>query len=249
MTVIYKPKREDLARSKDIVKTISENTGLTKVEARMFLYAFIEAIRGYLARGVPVYLEQFGIWEYRYRKARTVNITVRHGKNKGQVRTSVQPDRWVVKFKPASGLKGVANHNAEPQLPKWSTGHTLPVGKLARLIPSTAFRPTNQPKNRYRKRPPSTPGQTAPGAECSTHSQDPGSGKAPPGTPEVAAADTASSLGQTPGTGSSDASSGATAGGSAPAAAAPAAPPTPSQPAAAPKGPTPVRPAGRPTTR
>lgn len=93
---------------KDIVRTISEETGLTQQQTKDVVQRTFDAIIDCLATGRRIELRNFGVFEVKQRAARTAR----------NPRTGVQvevPEKFVVTFKPGKEMEVRVNTPADPQ--------------------------------------------------------------------------------------------------------------------------------------
>lgn len=109
---------------KDIVRTISEETGLTQQQTKDVVQRTFDAIIDCLADGRRIELRNFGVFEVKLRAARIAR----------NPRTGVQvevPEKFVVTFKPGKEMEARVNQPADqrpavkPPLfpPDWTAKH------------------------------------------------------------------------------------------------------------------------------
>lgn len=79
----------------DIVKKVSENTGIEKVTVQKAVEAFMEAVKGSLTEGSNVYLRGFGSFIVKGRAAKTA-------RNISKNTTMIIPAHSIPSFKPAN---------------------------------------------------------------------------------------------------------------------------------------------------
>jgi integration host factor subunit beta len=95
---------------KDIVRTISEETGLTQQQTKDVVQRTFDAIVECLASGRRIELRNFGVFEVKRRAARTAR----------NPRTGVQvevPEKFVVTFKPGKEMEARVNQPADNKPP------------------------------------------------------------------------------------------------------------------------------------
>jgi DNA-binding protein HU-beta len=78
----------------DIVKQISQNTGIEKVTVEKAVEAFMETVKGSMAEGSNVYLRGFGSFIVKNRAAKTA-------RNISKNTTVIIPAHVIPSFKPA----------------------------------------------------------------------------------------------------------------------------------------------------
>ncbi len=88
---------------KDIVRTISEEVGLTQQQTKVIVQKTFDAIVETLAREGRVELRNFGVFEVKQRAARMA----RNPKTGSEVSV---PERKVVSFKPGKIMEGRVNN-------------------------------------------------------------------------------------------------------------------------------------------
>jgi DNA-binding protein HU-beta len=79
----------------DIVKEISQNTGIEKVIVEKAVEAFMETVKGSLTRGNNVYLRGFGSFIVKKRAEKTA-------RNIAKNTTIIIPEHFIPSFKPAN---------------------------------------------------------------------------------------------------------------------------------------------------
>lgn len=95
---------------KDIVRTISEETGLTQQQTKDVVQRTFDAIVDALANDRRIELRNFGVFEVKQRAARTAR----------NPRTGVQvevPEKFVVTFKPGKEMEARVNRPATDKKP------------------------------------------------------------------------------------------------------------------------------------
>jgi integration host factor subunit beta len=95
---------------KDIVRTISEETGLTQQQTKDVVQRTFDAIIDCLASGRRIELRNFGVFEVKQRAARTAR----------NPRTGVQvevPEKFVVTFKPGKEMEARVNEPVDTHAP------------------------------------------------------------------------------------------------------------------------------------
>ena len=93
---------------KDIVRTISEEMGLTQQQTKDVVQRTFDAIINCLASGRRIELRNFGVFEVKQRAARTAR----------NPRTGVQvevPEKFVVTFKPGKEMEARVNQPIDRQ--------------------------------------------------------------------------------------------------------------------------------------
>ena len=84
---------------RDLITKLSNRMGLTQIEVREILEAFLDTVTGELAKGNPVVIRNFGSFQVREMKGKV-------GRNPKNPRQEVNiPPRAVVKFKPGKEMK------------------------------------------------------------------------------------------------------------------------------------------------
>lgn len=95
---------------KDIVRTISEETGLTQQQTKDVVQRTFDAITDCLASGRRLELRNFGVFEVKLRAARSAR----------NPRTGVQvevPEKFVVTFKPGKEMESRVNQPIDANQP------------------------------------------------------------------------------------------------------------------------------------
>lgn len=90
----------------DIVAEIAEETGLEKVEALKAVEAFMDAIKGALAKEENVYLRGFGSFVVKKRAEKT-------GRNISKNTTIIIPAHNIPSFKPSKGFVDDVKHSVK----------------------------------------------------------------------------------------------------------------------------------------
>jgi nucleoid DNA-binding protein len=98
--------------NKSTVAFIRTHTGISKRDVQDVLLAFRQHLYTELCAGRPVNVYGVGSFTHRFRKGRSVTLTVR-----GVTKDTVQPDSYHVKFKPSTVLvKAIKANRPIPQL-------------------------------------------------------------------------------------------------------------------------------------
>lgn len=90
----------------DVVAEIAEETGLEKVEALKAVEAFMDAIKGALAKEENVYLRGFGSFVVKKRAEKT-------GRNISKNTTIIIPAHNIPSFKPSKGFVDDVKHSVK----------------------------------------------------------------------------------------------------------------------------------------
>lgn len=91
----------------EIVNTVAEKTGLTKVKAEEAVETVLQLMKECLAQGEPIILRRFGSFQVRHKSARI-------GRNPKTGQGAEIPARKVVRFKAGKYFKEAVNTGAMP---------------------------------------------------------------------------------------------------------------------------------------
>lgn len=91
----------------EIVNTVAEKTGLTKVKAEEAVETVLQLMKECLAQGEPIILRRFGSFQVRHKSARI-------GRNPKTGQGAEIPARKVVRFKAGKYFKEAVNTGVMP---------------------------------------------------------------------------------------------------------------------------------------
>ncbi len=92
----------------EIVNTVAERTGLTKVKAEEAVESILQLMKECLSQGEPIILRRFGSFQVRHKSARI-------GRNPKTGQGAEIPARKVVRFKAGKYFKEAVNTGQLPE--------------------------------------------------------------------------------------------------------------------------------------